>query len=220
MRTGGAFTAKQLELAFSPNVVAASPGRGVANGLAGVPKGETGPWLQRDSSLEEKARELLRANGAVTIANVVRVEWNQRLKSCAGRADYREKLIWLNPRLNEHGPAEIDRTLRHELAHLLAQFRAGRRRIFPHGKEWRAACSDLAISGEKRCHNLPFPLIERARRFLYKCPNCQRDFPRVRIIRRAIACLACCRAHNDGEFDSRFRLRLISCRDGPAAAGP
>ena len=161
-----------------------------------------------DPDLERQARELLRTNGANRIAMEVRVEWNSRLKTAAGRADYRHKLISLNPRLLEH-PAEIDRTLRHELAHLLAQFRAGRRRVLPHGEEWQEACRDLGIADEKRCHNLPFPVSERARRFLYKCPNCQRDFPHTRRIKRAVACLACCRAHNGGEFDSRFRLKLI-----------
>ena len=163
-----------------------------------------------DVGLEWKARELLRTTDAARIARFVRVEWNPRLKSCAGRADYCSKLISLNPRLAEHGEAEIDRTLRHELAHLLAQFRAGRRRLLPHGSEWRQACRDLGVGDEKRCHNLPFPIAERAPRFLYKCPNCRRDFARVRRIRRAIACLACCRAHNRGEFDARFRLQLVT----------
>jgi hypothetical protein len=36
----------------------------------------------------------------------------------------------------------------------------------------------------------------------------------VRRIRRAIACLACCRAHNRGRFDSQFRLRLVNCSGG------
>ncbi|PYJ60563.1 MAG: hypothetical protein DME74_10475, partial [Verrucomicrobia bacterium] len=161
----------------------------------------------RTVDLETKARELLRSLGAAPMANELRVEWNSRLKTAAGRADYRHKLISLNPRLFEQ-PAEIDRTLRHELAHLLAQFRAGRRRILPHGDEWRSACRDLAIGDEKRCHNLPFPVSARARRYLYKCPRCRRDFPRTRRIKRAVACLACCRAHNGGEFDARFRLRL------------
>jgi SprT protein len=171
--------------------------------------GDTAPWLQHDVDLQARVRELLRANGAGRIADNIRVEWSPRLKSCAGRADYRAKLISLNSRLREHGAGEIDRTLRHELAHLLAQFRAGRRRILPHGREWRTACHDLGIGDEKRCHNLPFPIRERVRRFLYKCPNCQRDFTRVCRIRRAIACLACCRAHNGGEFDPRFRLQLV-----------
>jgi predicted SprT family Zn-dependent metalloprotease len=155
------------------------------------------------------ARDLLRAHGADRIAHELRVEWNRRLKTAAGRADYRQKLILLNPRLFEH-PAEIDRTLRHELAHILAQFRAGRRRILPHGHEWRTACRDLGIADEKRCHNLPFRARTYAARFVYRCPHCRQEFPRVRRVRRAVACLACCRKHNGGEFDPRFRLRLLS----------
>lgn len=164
----------------------------------------------RDHALEEKARELLRQLGAVQLAREIRVEWNPRMQSAAGRADFRKKLISLNPRLIDHGPAEIDRTLRHELAHLLAQFREKSwRRILPHGEEWREACRELGIGDEARCHSLPFATKRYRRRFVYLCPNCRCEFPRVRRIRRAIACLACCRNHNRGDFDSRFRLKLI-----------
>jgi len=162
----------------------------------------------RDSDLEIKARELLCSLGAKRITKELRVEWNSRLQTAAGRADYRQKLISLNPRLVEH-PEEIDRTLRHELAHFLAQSRAGRRRISPHGPEWQQACHDLGIAGEKRCHTLPFPAKRQTPRFVYRCPNCRRDFPRVRKLKRTVACLACCRAHNRGEFDVRFRLQLV-----------
>jgi predicted SprT family Zn-dependent metalloprotease len=199
---------KQLELVFR-NIDILSvqpPGISPCESTRGIPVEPTA----ETAMLQRIARELLSAVGASRIASEVRVEWNPRLRSCAGRADFREKLVSLNPRLSEYGGAEIDRTLRHELAHLLAQFRAGRRRILPHGQEWRDACHDLAIGDERRCHNLPLPTRERTRRFLYKCPSCQRDFPRVRRIKRAIACLACCRAHNGGEFDARFRLRLIA----------
>jgi len=161
-----------------------------------------------EADLEKQARELLRANGANRIATQLRVEWNSRLKTSAGRADYRQNLISLNPRLLEH-PAEIDRTLRHELAHLLAQFRVGRRQVVPHGEEWQQASRDLGIADEKRCHNLPFPARQYVARFIYRCPNCRQQFPRVRRVRGAVACLACCRAHNGGEFDARFRLKLV-----------
>jgi predicted SprT family Zn-dependent metalloprotease len=163
----------------------------------------------RDTILETKTCQLLCSLGAKRIATELRVEWNSHLKTAAGRADYRQKLISLNPRLVEH-PDEIDRTLRHELAHFLAQFRAGRRRISPHGPEWQQACRDLGIAGEKRCHTLPFPAKRQTPRFIYRCPNCRRDFPRVRKLKRTVACLACCRAHNSGEFHPRFRLRLVS----------
>jgi len=202
----------------------------------------------RDVDLESKARNLLRELGAAKLAREVRVEWNPRLQTAAGRADFREKLISLNPLIRDpqhglaqtdsatgkldrfkrsslttvcgsvseknewHGMArdEVDRTLRHELAHLLAQFRVGRRRIAPHGPEWREACRDLGIADEARCHNLPFATKAYPARFVYRCPNCRQEFPRVRRIRRAIACLACCRKHNGGNFDARFRLRLCS----------
>jgi len=163
----------------------------------------------RDHALEEKSRTLLRQLGAAKLARDIRVEWIPRMKSTAGRADYRGRLISLNPLLRDHGIEEIDRTLRHELAHLLAQFRVGRRRIAPHGPEWREACRDLDIADEARCHNLPFATKAYPARFVYRCPNCRQEFPRVRRIRRVIACLACCRKHNGGDFDPRFRLKLI-----------
>ena len=173
----------------------------------------TGPSLVvlgRDFELERKARELLRALSASELASSVRVEWNARLFSAAGRADYRRKLVSLNPRLREHDAAEIDRTLRHELAHLLAQFRAGRRRVAPHGAEWREACRDLEIGDESRTHALPFPIQRRSRRFLYACPRCGKEFPRVRRIKRAVACLECCHKFNRGKFEPSAQLRLVA----------
>lgn len=198
---------KQLELRFDLGEIA-SP-KGIARAFFSLAKTPQ-PLLGRDAELEKRARELLRELGAMAVAQAVRVEWNSRLRSCAGRANTRGSIISLNPRLREHGADEIDRTLHHELAHLLASFRARRRRITPHGPEWRQACADLGIPNESRCHNLPFPITRRARPYLYRCPHCRRDFPRTRRIRRAIACLACCRKHNGGEFDARFKLKLIT----------
>src|SRR5207245_7536564 len=161
---------RQLEFAFrstdilSVGQLGVSPGELVSVGQAlRLPDPETATGAV---ALQTQARDLLRAHGATQITAELRVEWNSRLKTAAGRADYRQKLISLNPRLFQHEP-EIDRTLRHELAHILAQFRAGRGRILPHGDEWRAACRDLGIADEKRCHNLPFPVRARARRYLY-----------------------------------------------------
>lgn len=164
---------------------------------------------RRDDQLESQARDILRQVGATALVPVVRVEWNARLRSAAGRAHYHQRLVSLNPRLREHGPAEIHRTLKHELAHLVAHLRAGRRRISPHGPEWRRACRELGIGDEQRCHSLPFPTHRPARRYLYRCARCAREFPRVRPIRRSVACLACCREYNGGQYDKEFQLRLV-----------
>jgi SprT protein len=201
---------RQLEFAFrSTDILSVgppgvSPGESITELAGTMPARHTA----ETAVLQTKARKLLRSLGANRIARELRVEWNSRLKTAAGRADYRQKLISLNPRLLAH-PEEIDRTMRHELAHFLAQFRAGRRRISPHGAGWQQACVDLGIRGEKRCHMLPFPAKRYTPRFTYRCPNCLRDFPRIRKIRRAVACLACCRIHNGGDFDTRFQLRLV-----------
>lgn len=164
----------------------------------------------RDAALEALARDLLLRQGAVDLAARVVVEWSGRLRTAAGRAEFRGSRILLNCRLRAHDEAEIDRTLRHELAHLLAQFRAGRRRVAPHGKEWRRACADLGIADEKRCHDLPFPARRLERRYLYVCSHCRREFLRARPLRGASACFACCRDFNRGCYDRRFKLQLVS----------
>ncbi|MEO8438784.1 MAG: SprT-like domain-containing protein [Spartobacteria bacterium] len=175
----------------------------------------------RDPALEALARDLLLQQGAPALAARVVVEWSSRLRTAAGRAEYRLARVLLNCRLCAHGEEEIDRTLRHELAHLLARSRAGRRRVAPHGAEWRRACAGLGIPDETRCHNLPFPTRRLERRYLYVCVHCRREFPRTRLLRRTSACLACCRAFNHGRYDRRFRLQLVRRAHAtrPAAAG-
>src|SRR5260370_42455520 len=83
----------------------------------------------RDVDLELKTREILDGLGLAGLARLVRVEWNSRLQTAAGRADFREKLISLNPRLCGYGESRIYRTLRHEPAHLCAPFRPWRPRV-------------------------------------------------------------------------------------------
>lgn len=121
-------------------------------------------------------------------------------------ACYRRKAVILNPKLVDVAPREVQRTLRHELAHLVAQDRAGRRRIEPHGDEWRQACIDLGIPRESRCHDLPFKRTRMTRKYFYRCRECGRNMARVRKIRRRVACLACCRKYNGGRYHERFRF--------------
>ena len=158
------------------------------------------------SVLAESSRDLLRNLGCDALANVVQVRWNPRMRSTAGTANYAKSLVSLNPRLREFGEEEVARTLKHELAHLLAKHRAGRRRISPHGAEWKRACHDLGLDDETRCHNLPLPRRKIARRHIYRCPSCDLEIKRVRPFRQRVACLACCRTHNRNRYHEKFRL--------------
>jgi predicted SprT family Zn-dependent metalloprotease len=159
-----------------------------------------------DEVLTARCAALLAPLECPELRRRVEVRWSGRLRSTAGIAYPALGIVALNPRLREFGEAEIDRTLRHELAHLLAHFRAGRRRIAPHGPEWRRACHDLGLVGEPRCHDLPLPRKKLERRHLYRCKACGAEIRRVKPLRRASACLACCRKHNRGRYDERFRL--------------
>lgn len=169
------------------------------------------PRNGRDAVLETEARALVRSlPDCAALADRVEVHWNSRMRSTAGRAWSQAAKVELNPLLLACPEGELDRTLRHELAHLVAHHRAARaqrRRIQPHGPEWHEACADLGIAGEERTHRLEALQARRlARKYHYRCPSCGREFPRVRPIRRPLACAPCCKRWNGGRYDARFRL--------------
>ena len=165
------------------------------------------------------ARELLRACGAAPLGERIKIVWNTRLRSTAGRAFPKLWRIELNPRVRAFA-GETDRTFRHELAHLLVAwnhehqpgFRRRRRQREPHGPEWKRACAALGIGGESRCHTLSLSAPRKlARPHAYECPACLLVVRRVRPIARGrmLACGICCRQQARGRFDRRFQLRKI-----------
>lgn len=160
---------------------------------------------RRDPALEERVRSALRGIDP-ELASSVRAGWNHRMRTTAGIALLSTKEIWLNPALREISEAEVGRTLLHELAHLLAQHRNGRRRLRPHGSEWRVACRDLGIPDESRTHRFPFQGRRLRRRYRLECPSCGLVYKRVRPPKRRLACLACCRAHHGGLYSEKFRF--------------
>lgn len=162
----------------------------------------------RDADLEKRAREVI-LPWAPPLAERLVVGWNSRMSTTAGVAIASHWEIWLNPALRQISPEEVDRTLLHELAHLLARHRHGRRRLAPHGAEWREACRDLGIPGEGRTHQLPFTARRMRRRYRLQCPGCGESHERVRRPRGRIACLSCCRIHNRGIYDERFRFVIL-----------
>ena len=159
-----------------------------------------------DRALTAWCAEASRSLGLGELARRVRVSWNPRMRTTAGRAWWPDRRIELNPKLREVPAEELWRTLKHELAHLVAYERAGRRRIEPHGTEWRVACAELGIPGEGPYHSLPFQGRRLKRNHIYVCLHCLSEIRRVRPIKRAVACYSCCRKFSGGQYDSKFRL--------------
>jgi SprT protein len=170
----------------------------------------SGPPGGPDTVLTDWCAKAALALGLPTLARRVEVRWNLRMRSTAGRASWPDRVIELNPRLAalEADPSghPLSATLKHELAHLVAYERAGRRRIRPHGIEWAQACVDLGIPGETACHLLPFPRRRQKRRYHYTCPVCARMLKRVKPVKGRVACYTCCSKVSGGRYDRRFQL--------------
>jgi len=171
-----------------------------------VPPPSPNPCAKEDGGLTAWCAETSNNLLLPELARKVRVSWNPRMQTTAGRAWWPDRLIELNPKLRDCEPDQLWRTLKHELAHLIAYERSGRRRIDPHGAEWETACADLGIPGEQPFHTLPFKRRRVKRNHAYVCPHCFVIIHRVKPIRRAVACYDCCRKFNAGAYHDRFRL--------------
>jgi len=174
----------------------------------GRPRGISRGVLYFDTGLTQQCVEELQELGMEKLGERVQVFWNTRMRSTAGRAFYLESKIELNPLLKQVPGMEVQGTLLHELAHLIAHARAGKRRIAPHGVEWRQACTDLGIPNAAVTHELPLPSRRMARKWHYSCPHCDEVITRARRMkRRWVACYSCCRKHSGGKYDKRFQLQ-------------
>lgn len=165
-----------------------------------------GAVLREDPGLAAWCADAAEGLGLAGLARRVKVSWNPRMRTTAGRAWWPDRVIELNPKLKQLEPEQMWRTLKHELAHLVAYERAGRRRIQVHGPEWELACRELGIGGEKPFHELPFRRRRMRKRFAYICPQCWSTIERVKKISHAVACYDCCRKFSRGQFDPKYRL--------------
>ncbi len=157
-------------------------------------------------ALEGEARRMAHRLELFDLAANLTLRWHKRLRTTAGQASAHQSRIFLNPRLLNF-PVELRRTFLHEMAHLVAYARYPHRRIASHGVEWKRACVDLGIPGEPRCHSLSLaPQRKRRRKYFYRCPHCTVKIARVVPLRHREACVACCRIHARGKYDSRFRF--------------
>ncbi|MGJ8657705.1 MAG: SprT-like domain-containing protein [Akkermansiaceae bacterium] len=159
-------------------------------------------------TIVDGAISLLSVHAGEEYANSVSIVWNRRMRSTAGRAFLNLGKVELNPKLLHLGDdplGHVRQTLLHELAHLLAHHRYGRK-ISAHGAEWKQACADLGIPGESATHSLPLPSRTQRRKWRYTCPVCLEVIDRVRRMRGDSACYACCKMHNRGKFHRQYKF--------------
>lgn len=150
-----------------------------------------------------------------------RVVWSRRLTRAAGNIEVRRKVIKLSVPLllkafdseSLFGPtykicgvacdnreSALREILKHEMIHLWLHERG-----LPsgHTAEFRAKARAIGQPHTRHAITLPMP----RRGWLYCCTHCGHEFARRRRYGRAVACGPCCKKHNGGTFDVRFKLR-------------
>ncbi|HEX8552028.1 MAG TPA: SprT-like domain-containing protein [Abditibacteriaceae bacterium] len=90
--------------------------------------------------------------------------------------------------------------LKHEMIHLWLYVKG-----LPHGHtpEFRRKAREI---GQPRTrHNIALPPPTTG--WIYRCEVCRSELHRRRRFGRSVACAACCKTHNRGKYDERFKLR-------------
>ncbi|HZC06543.1 MAG TPA: hypothetical protein VE338_12985 [Ktedonobacterales bacterium] len=134
--------------------------------------------------------------------------------------DFRH-LIFIDPGLLPEG---IEVTIAHELIHLADRVSGRPRKHHCHGHD-SISMDEAAITGrdpewlrellaEETRRREEAVRLARPYKYLYVCPNCGKEYPRVRKYSRAVSC-----GHCDQRFNAAFLLQLRSLTDQAPAGG-
>jgi hypothetical protein len=145
-------------------------------------------------SIEQRAEAALREHGLTQEGWTFRWDRAVRNFGCCRHHQRRITLSKILCALNAFAAAE--ETILHEIAHALAGPHAG------HGPKWVAQAKAIGCDG-KRCFSTP--VATPPPKWVGRCPACGWSTRRNRRRPRG-ACLSCCRRHNGGFYDKRFKI--------------
>lgn len=123
----------------------------------------------------------------------IKVSWNSRMKTTAGRCEYsyyEETVeIKLNPKYIKFGKERVLGTFKHEVAHAIS-FKNYRHK--GHGKIFKSVCRNIggtmneqfAKNGYEDCGTSEY--IFSSYKYLYVCPKCDSSFKRKRRISKKV----------------------------------
>lgn len=152
---------------------------------------------------------------------VCRIMWTRRLTRAAGNIAVKKRIIKLSVPLlveafkndSQFTPefvicgvacaspqSALREILKHEMIHLWLH-ESG----LPSGHTAEFRAKARAIGQPRTRHSIALPPPRSG--WLYTCAMCGQEFTRRRRYGCAVACKTCCRTHNQGAFDARFKLR-------------
>lgn len=166
--------------------------------------------LAKDWSAELFAKGIIIPSGKQFKGILKDIGWTfdyDNAKRRFGLCYYTKKQIRLSlplVQLNLDKPAQIQETTLHEVAHSLSYTIFGREGS-GHGPKWKMVAKAIGSNSE-RCydHTVSTPM----RRYLYECPNCHQGTTRHKKISKNLACGACCKKFNGGQYSNEYILIL------------
>lgn len=115
-----------------------------------------------------------------------------------GCCRYSRRLITLSRHLcSLNTMADIIDTILHEIAHALADKKAG------HGPRWKMMALKVGCRPIRCYHD---GVVTPTGKYVAECPNCHHKIFAHRRRRRNYACHLCCKKYSGGRYDERFRL--------------
>jgi predicted SprT family Zn-dependent metalloprotease len=143
-----------------------------------------------------------------------RLQWNSRLRSCAGRFIPGSRKFWESapPRIEiaaylleeKDALTFITDTMAHEMIHYWLWVR---RKPYGHTFEFISKMKEMGVS---RYNPVP---RSRPFKYVYACNFCQKAFPARKKL-GTLACAKCCQEFSQGRYDVRFKL-ILSRMLGP-----
>jgi predicted SprT family Zn-dependent metalloprotease len=121
----------------------------------------------------------------------VTIEYSNRMTSAGSYTPHR-KLIRIGRKYHEIFPQDVVDTLKHEMIHIIH---------LNHDADFKREAKRIGASLRARTH----PALRRPPKYLYICPDCDREYPRQKRLRMA----SCGRCSSGGRFDERYKLRLL-----------
>lgn len=120
------------------------------------------PAVNLPAAVELEQRVAVLMVGWRVLDPVVKVVWNEKLTTTAGRAFQRNGRIELNPTLLAKAPDQLAMVLTHEAAHIAA-FRLFGANLPAHGRHWRSL---MRLAGHEPAvtHDIPVDDVRPARR--------------------------------------------------------
>lgn len=167
------------------------------NPTEGNPTQKITGWLNRTNGelppLSELSRlfdlfNLLYFGGKLPSA---KIEYSNRMSS-AGSYTPSKRLIKIGRKYHQLFPGDLEDTLKHEMIHIIH---------YRHNAAFKKEAARIGATVKAQYH----PSLTRKPKYLYKCPNCNGEYPRQKIYRMA----SCGNCSKNGKYDKKYKLILV-----------